>query len=314
MKLLKKKEFLVFLETLAKKNDFYAPTSKKEFGRIRKVDDICFDYTKTEMPAKSIFFPREEIMMRFSEKKIRIVKPRLKRKTIIFGLRSCDLVAIEIMDRIFENDLWYKARRENAILIGVACNKTDDSCFCASFGINPRNGDADLWVINEGESFFLQPKTSVGRKLVNKLLKNIPNTRKKPKKRRLKFKKKVLFNKKELQKLKELNFDNWKECLACGSCTTVCPTCHCFDVVDVVEQDFKRGVRKRVWASCMERDFSRIAGDLILRNKRTDRLRQFVLDKFIYFEHHYGHMGCVGCGRCIETCPVGIDIRKILSK
>jgi len=310
MELLNQKAFFDFLGQLIKKYEFYAPISQKEFDLIKRPEDICFDYIRTDVPAKNIFFPREEVLMKFSDERIKIIKPRMKKKTIIFGLRSCDLAAIEIMDKIFENDVWYTTRRNNSILIGLACNKTDEYCFCASFGINPRDGDADLWVTKEADKFFLREKTDEGKKLV----KGLTNTRKKPKKRRLKFKKRVLFNKKELKKLKQLDFDNWKECLACGACTTVCPTCHCFDVVDVAEQDLRSGVRKRVWASCMERDFSRVAGDAILRSKRTDRLRQWVLDKFVYFEHHYGHMGCVGCGRCIKACPVGIDIRKILKK
>jgi ferredoxin len=118
-----------------------------------------------------------------------------------------------------------------------------------------------------------------------------------------------------LKQLLERNFDNihWEEvakvCLTCGNCTLVCPTCFCTNIEDETDLTGGTAIRRRMWDSCFTVGFSYIHGGSI-RSTETSRYRQWLMHKLCYWVDQFGSFGCVGCGRCITWCPVGIDITK----
>jgi ferredoxin len=103
-----------------------------------------------------------------------------------------------------------------------------------------------------------------------------------------------------------------QRCLACGACSFLCPTCHCFDIQDEVTAE--GGVRFRCWDTCQFGEFTRMGAGHNPRQTQTERLRQRISHKFKYLVEEFGRMGCTGCGRCVEACPVNIDIRSVLSE
>jgi heterodisulfide reductase subunit C len=135
---------------------------------------------------------------------------------------------------------------------------------------------------------------------------------------RRKFHKKL--NTQGLPELLEENFRHpiWEElmheCLACGSCTMVCPTCFCYNVVDKIDLNLKSGKRQREWDSCMLLEYAQVALGHNFRKDRDARVKQRIYHKLVYYEPQFGTLGCVGCGRCIKTCVKKIDITDVISR
>ena len=243
------------------------------------------------------------------------------RKYAFFGIRPCDLRAVEIMDRTmlvpgFEDPV-YSTLRDDSIFIVANCTRAGENCFCASMGTGPaaesgydvaitelpekllfdipeRNMSLFQGIeldaateeeLREGEEMVRHAKKQMGRRI----------SEKDPAR----------------QMYATLDSPEWgktaERCLACGNCTMVCPTCFCNTIID--RTDLRDGSvhRVRVWDSCLSKDFVYSAGGNP-RQQRAARYRQFVMHKFAYWPDEFGTYGCVGCGRCITWCPVGIDI------
>jgi len=248
----------------------------------------------------------------------------------LFGIRPCDLSAIAVQDRVFlggsyvERD--YASRREGAFLVAVNCGVPGGTCFCTSMGTGPRarsGFDLALTEILEGEHRFLvEPGTERGAHVLG-LLEPKPATSddlaaalavtagaEERMGRQL-----------ETAGLPELlaanreapRFDDVAErCLTCGNCTLVCPTCFCTSVEEVNDLVDGSAERWRIWDNCFSTEYSHIHGGSIRRTPRA-RYRQWLTHKFGTWVDQFGTSGCVGCGRCITWCPVGIDVTEELT-
>ena len=292
---------------------------------------VLSEKLNTTRSAKDLFFPQVENLVNFkvAGKKMEIVENRDPAEPfVVFGVRACDCRSYDILDSVFLSepvDTFYKTRRENGIVITMACSKPAETCFCGAFGIDATNpaGDVTCWM--DDEALYWKANTEKGEALTtaisiltdcdDKAVSAIQeNTKKILDKLPLKGLDLSGF---ESNKLMEL-FNNpaWAElsesCLGCGTCTFVCPTCQCYDV-----QDFDNGreVRRfRCWDSCMYSDFTMMAHGTN-RPTQKERFRQRFMHKLVYYPNNNdGVFGCVGCGRCLQKCPIHMNIVKVAKK
>jgi sulfhydrogenase subunit beta (sulfur reductase) len=259
--------------------------------------------------AKAHFFPPKEKIFKY--RKGYIDSPVYQKKTVIFGLNPVDLEAVTFMDEIMEKpepDFFYAQRREKTVLIGLSEYSLKNS----------PGGDLILEKINS-KQYRVIKLTEKGRKISSKFFKEI----KKPKIKKYSSKKtileKLLLDSERLANAVAWshNHEIWneleKECLGCGNCTYVCPLCYCFSIEDQIDLDGKC-TRCRQWDSCTLPDFARVAGDHDFHKGVKNRYYNWFYHKFVRGYKEYGRALCVGCHRCQESCPAGIDIEKILKR
>jgi sulfhydrogenase subunit beta (sulfur reductase) len=246
------------------------------------------------------------------------------------GVRSCELHAIEVQDRVFlggravERD--YAARRKDTFIVAVNCFEPGGTCFCVSMGTGPKaeaGYDLALTEILDGEHRLLvEVGTEAGAEVLEELPRRVADEddlngaaaavdgAAQKMGRRL--------DATDLRDLLQRNLEHprWDEvaerCLTCGNCTMVCPTCFCTTVEDTTDLTGENAERTRVWDSCYSVDYSYIHGGSIRPTGRS-RYRQWLTHKFGTWHDQFGSSGCVGCGRCITWCPVGIDVTEELT-
>lgn len=282
--------------------------------------------------AKDIFFPQSEELVNFKVdgKKIEIIDIRKECEDfVVWGVTPCDAKALRVLDNVFlaePIDSFYKNRRDHGIIVSLACARPSETCFCQTFGIDAADPDCDIAAYKADGYLYLEPKTEKGEKLVASLSDVTEDADAKP----VEDAKNTI--RERLAKLPLANlkadafgagktskfFDapEWAElsesCLGCGSCTFHCPTCQCYDIKDI---DTGHGViRQRCWDSCMYSEFTKMsAGQPRLTQK--ERFRQRFMHKLVYYPERYnGLYSCVGCGRCLRVCPIGMNIVKVMKK
>jgi ferredoxin len=246
----------------------------------------------------------------------------------LIGVRSCELHAIAIQDRVFLGDLYadphYKARREGLFIVAVTCGQAGGTCFCVSMGTGPEvKSGYDLAlteVIEGGKHYFVaEAATPEGQEVLNEVPHREAAGEEQEEARQVVARAAAQMGRSmDTGGLKELLYNNlehprWEEvasrCLTCGNCTQVCPTCFCTSVEDVTDLTGERAERWRRWDSCFTTDFSYIHGGSIRATPRS-RYRQWLTHKLASWQDQFDTIGCVGCGRCITWCPVGIDITE----
>jgi len=243
------------------------------------------------------------------------------RKYAFFGIRPCDLRGVEVMDRTmlmpgFEDPV-YSTFRDDSIFIVVNCTRAGENCFCASMGTGPAaESGYDVAITELPENLlFSIPESNMGLfqgiELRAATEEELREGEEMVQHAREKMGRRISENDPARQMCAALDSKVWgkvsEKCLACGNCTMVCPTCFCNTIVDRTDLKDGSASRIRVWDSCLSKDFVYSAGGNP-RQQRTARYRQFVMHKFAYWPDEFGTYGCVGCGRCITWCPVGIDI------
>ena len=318
---------------IAGQNDLFLPiktAGQVNFGLYTEGCDADIDTLKTVKSAKDIFFPQSEVLYKVRREEGKFaIQGEAPRTTpfVVFSIRGCDVQALSILDKVFLSDpvdSYYAARREMGIIVSQACGRPDTSCFCKVFGVDcaEPEGDVVTWLV--GEELYWQPKTEKGEKLtaqVASLLEKADDAAMEPVKAAIKVMiDKLPYSNLSLEKwgaaAADANFNSkvWEEiykpCLACGTCTFVCPTCQCYDIRDY---DTGNGVQRyRCWDSCMYSDFTMMAHG----NNRTSqmqRFRQRFMHKLAYFPANSdGCFSCVGCGRCVDKCPAHLNIVKVI--
>jgi len=286
------------------------------------------DKLNTVRSAKDLFFPQVENLLKFkvSGKQIEILDERDPVESfVVFGVRACDCRSFDILDNVFLHeepvDTFYQARREHCVVITLACNAPEETCFCTAFGIDPADPAGDVTAWRTEDAFFFRANTEKGQALLDSL--NLEEAEDAPVAQqqsairaiteKLPFGKLDLtgFDKEHL--MEKFNDPRWAElsesCLGCGTCTFVCPTCQCYDI-----REFNNGKdiqRFRCWDSCMYSDFTMMAHGTN-RPTQKERFRQRFMHKLVYYpSNNEGVYGCVGCGRCLQKCPVHANIVKV---
>lgn len=245
-----------------------------------------------------------------------------------FGVRSCELHAIAIQDRVFLQgkyvDRVYKARRERAFIVAVNCGQVGGTCFCVSMKTGPKvsNGfDLVLTEVIEGQRHYFV--VEVGTERGREILSEVPHQQADEKEEKtaqsiVERTAEQMGRTMDTSGIKDLLYRNlehprWDEvanrCLSCANCTMVCPTCFCTTVEDVTDLTGRKAERIRKWDSCFTMDFSFIHGGSVRASPRS-RYRQWMTHKLASWIDQFGTSGCVGCGRCITWCPVAIGITE----
>ena len=243
------------------------------------------------------------------------------------GVRSCDLAAIGVQDRVFIGDTYtdpdYEARREGAFIVAVNCGEAGNTCFCVSMETGPKatsGFDLALTELLDGEHRFLvEVGSGRGAELLAEVeARGAEGTDEIAAAEVSERCAEQMGRELDTDGIKELLYRNmehprWEEvadrCLTCGNCTLVCPTCFCATVEDTSDLAGEEAMRVREWDSCFSLDHSYIHGGSV-RNSPSSRYRQWMTHTLATWIDQFGQSGCVGCGRCITWCPVAIDITE----
>lgn len=323
-------------ELIGSKQPLYLPvdnnSGKADFAKWQKGTKLS-EKLKTTRSAKDFFFPKTEHLVSYemSGKEVKVVDPRKNVEDfVIFGVRACDARGFTAIDNVYLNmnpvDSYYKNRREHGTVIVLACNEPAKTCFCSTFGIDASlakpAGDVSCWLA-DGKYYF-EANTDKGKAFVENaksVLEDADTSAVEACRKDIAEKvEKLPFAHLDLSKfqgkdmLKIFNSKIWDKvsepCVGCGTCTYVCPTCMCFDVRDFATSN---GVRQiRCWDSCMYNDFTQMAAENP-RHTQKERSRQRFMHKLMYYPMaHDGMFSCVGCGRCVENCPVNMNIVKVI--
>ena len=298
--------------------------------RLKKTgDERVFGYTLGPQSWKRFLFPPAARLLRANRNAKNILahgEELPNGKYAFIGVRSCEIHAIATQDRVFlkgqYSDPEYRSRRENAFIVAANCSHAGANCFCGSMQTGPKatfGYDLALTEVLYGESHYFV--VDIGSEFGGSVMESIPHrTASETESDAANHVSESVLMHKVLDTagIKELlyrNYENprWAEvanrCLTCGNCTLVCPTCFCNTVYDVTDLSGTQTERWRKWDSCFTVDFSYIHGGSIRPSPRS-RYRQWMVHKLGTWIDQFGTSGCVGCGRCITWCPVGIDITE----
>jgi len=303
------------------------------FKEVSSFQELALNDITPLHPPKSFLFPLTEKL--FSYEKTEKGSPTISseiesipsQKRILFGLRACDLHAIEYLRHFYEGnfpDQYFLTKLENTILVGIACEYPSNACFCTTMGISPvSEAGADIYLTPHENYFVVEFLTEKGKSIqsyFSGLLKKAEASDDQLKasieeKTSQKLLEKIELNGIKGQVGKTYDQPFWKKysdnCVVCGGCTFDCPTCTCFDARDTAETK-EAGYRYRAWDSCAFSTFTLHASGHNPRGTKVDRLRQRIMHKYHYSVVQMQTWSCTGCGRCIRVCPVGINTRSIL--
>ncbi len=303
--------------------------------RLTQADpEVMFEYGPGADSPKRYLFPPELPLVELRVRGNRFIptsQPPAIAQYAFLGIRACELAAIKVQDRVFglegQDTLcadaaeYYRRTRRRALLIAVNCTRPGGTCFCASMGTGPAATEGfDLSLTELRDGFLLTVGSQAGAALGAELDLRAPTSAEEGlAEMKLAAARAHMPRHLDTRGLKErleqtIDDPNWERvaarCLSCGNCTMVCPTCFCFTVSD--SSGLTDGVygRTRRWESCFSHQFSYVAGSGPVRSTIAARYRHWLRHKLCTWQDQFGVSGCVGCGRCITWCPVGIDLTE----
>ena len=328
-----KENLTALFQLIAGDRALYLPVNNAgqvNFAAWTEDAEVDLDTLKSVKSPKDAFFPQSENLYTCYRdgKKIKIEPEELQHQNfVVFGMKACDVKGVEVLDKVFLSepvDTFYAARRAHGTIVALACHEPEETCFCKVFGVDCAEPVADVatWMI-EGELYW-KALTEKGEALTNAVASLLTETDE----AKVEAEKTAIRAIVEKLPYSNLSLEGWngdalsekfdspvweelyKPCLACGTCTFVCPTCQCYDIKDY---DTGHGVQRyRCWDSCMYSDFTMMAHG----NNRTSQLQRFrqrFMHKLVYFPaNNDGMYSCVGCGRCVEKCPASLNIVKVI--
>lgn len=327
--IINKKDVPAFLASLMGEYRVFAPVKTDTYTGFQQISsgtEAVLDFSNTKIPPKGILFPQSEKLFTYSVagEAVKVEEIIDDAKSVVFGVRPCDAKSIALLDNVFDNDKYqdpyYLTRRANTVLVGIGCNEPASTCFCTSVGCSPFDTTGlDLLLVDTGDAFVVEAVTDKGKALVATACFAAAGDADQAAAARAKETATVSckVNTDGLKEKLDVNFYDgiWdlihEKCLGCGACTYSCPTCHCFDIVDDAEGT--DGCRIRNWDSCMFPLFTLHGSGHNPRTSGKERYRNRVMHKFKYFVDNFDAVACVGCGRCINNCPVNLDIREVLA-
>jgi ferredoxin len=323
---------VIVYDTIASTDDLpIGWTDEQAPGRYRLVsrdDDRLFGYVVGPHSWKRFLYPARSVVWAGSRAEVgwEDLPPPESPTYAFFGVRGCELAAIRIQDDVFLGDgrpadPTYGERRRRAFIVAVDCIEPGELCFCTSMDTGPAAGDGyDLALTELGDGRFLVAVGSEdGAAVLGRLTVAEPTSQDADHRRLLlESAEHAMAPSLDTNGLRDLLVANvehphWERvaerCLGCTNCTVVCPTCFCSTMEDELSLDGVTAQRTRLWDSCFTIDFAYIHGGS-MRPSRAARYRQWLTHKLATWVDQFGSYGCVGCGRCITWCPVGIDLRS----
>ncbi len=299
-----------------------------EAGRVRLVEgprDAVFDHTLPMHGLKRLVHPAEEKLYATGPDLVARDEAVAANPVAVLGVRPCDLAALETLTQVFEggpySDTRYRQRRDALFLVAVNCMRPAATCFCASMHTGPRaeaGFDLSLDELLDGDRhvFLVTAGSARGREILAELpgeaacAADLDAAEAGSRACAAAQQRRMVEGVEGLLK-RNLEHPHWSEvaerCLSCANCTMVCPTCFCNTLEDRSSLDGAEAERWRRWDSCFTLDFSYLHGGAV-RRETASRYRQWMTHKLSHWHDQFGMSGCVGCGRCIGWCPVGIDI------
>lgn len=327
---LEKSHLSYWLRQMRKESEIIGPLRERGDIVLKNIDrlhETALDCPALIPSAKGFLFPQMEPMLRQTEEGLE--DTRDERKRVIFGVRSCDVSAVGLLDRFYldgNRDPYYEARRKNTLFISVVCGVPDATCFCAGLGTGPflRSG-FDIQLYDLGDRYFVQNGSKAAEKWITRFsfLMKRPSRTDLEDQYEVELSSQAMFKKRiSLESARKLINDGrvgdafWRRvserCFECGGCVYECPVCTCFTVADRAAPG---GVeRLRLWDTCLFKGFTRMAGGVLPAEDRVLRTKRWFYHKLIHYPETLGAFGCVGCGRCAVTCPGRIDMAAVVSR
>jgi sulfhydrogenase subunit beta (sulfur reductase) len=293
----------------------------------RRDDEAYFGYVVGPHSWKKYLFPPVTLVASAdrSETGWQMSTPETESPRYAFlGVRACELAAIRIQDKVFLGgpfvDPTYQRRRTAAFIVAVNCTQAAATCFCTSMNTGPRcSSGFDLALTEIADGFLLEIGSDPGQTVAARLVTQVATSEQLEQGYAARQQAVDQIRKQmDTTGIRDLLMNNlrhpqWdevaKRCLSCTNCTLVCPTCFCSSVTEVPDMTGDHVDRERRWDSCFNIDFSYMNGSPA-RNSIQSRYRQWMTHKLATWQDQFGSSGCVGCGRCITWCPVGIDLTE----
>jgi ferredoxin len=320
-------ELTNFVSTLlSQKYRIIAPTQDEDGITLRPITHShqwIRTLGNTRNSIKDFLLPMREELFQFTHEGELQEVSQDTRQTIFIGIRPCDAQAVQRLDLVFtapQQDENYVSKRQSSILIGFACNTPETTCFCTSLNGGPHHSQGlDVILTQLEHTFLLDAVSETGKRILKSTLPLARSPTPQQRKRAIQMKQNA-----ETQIIRRLdttdlltrlgtsfNTAYWEQvaqlCISCGICTFLCPTCHCFNIVD---EDM---TRVKFWDSCQFSTYAKHANGHNPRSQIYQRLRNRILHKFLYFQQNFNHYLCVGCGRCNQYCPMHLDLIRIIS-
>jgi len=319
------------LARLRERGTVYAP-GKDASGDVALLEvphgePVVLEYGNFALSPKAFLLPQSQTLVHFEDG--RAEEPALPdRETFLFGVRPCDAKAVLALDKVFldgdPRDPYYAHLRAKTTIIALACTRPMSSCFCTSVSGGPGDAaGADVLAVSLETDFLLRAQTPRGEGLLSSvadlLAESSPETAREAEERIRGAEDQITPVKADdsARRLRDA-YDSplWaaasQKCLGCGTCSFLCPTCHCFDITDELRNG--TGRRLRTWDCCAYPLFTLHASGHNPRPTPRERWRQRIMHKFRYAVENLDRLFCVGCGRCIRNCPVSMDLRTVFKE
>lgn len=301
------------------------------FRPLDSVEQICFEPGKTRLSPKNVLFPKNETLFAYSMRgdEVTLETPTAdSREQVLFAVRPCDVAGLTRLDPVFLGGLTdspYAARRERTTIVSLACDTAEPECFCTAVGVGPAAEDgSDVQILAAGQHWIVRALTTRGE-AITAALGGRPDASAdewataRAGVERAEASLRLSPVAREWAAVLEANFalPLWEavgqRCVGCSICTFLCPSCSCFDVHD--GGNAMCGERCRSWDSCTFATFTRHGSGHNPRPTQPSRYRQRVLHKMAYYPQlNDGKFMCVGCGRCVKMCPVGLSIYESVNE
>lgn len=295
--------------------------------RLSDLETDYFSINHGHQSLKSLTFKAKQSLVRFTRDEDGIhfeaSAPQAEQIAVI-GARACDVAALQVQRKVFETadypDPYFKKNREHLLVVAVNCTQAQATCFCASMNTGPQVKDGfDLALTEITDGFLLACGSLAGERLIQQLRPELADHGQQQQAARsiqaCADAQSRSLSEGPLTDLLTTHRDHphWQDvadrCLSCGNCTMVCPTCFCHTIEEVPDLSGDNSERFRLWDSCFNPEHGYIHGKN-MRPTTRERYRMWMTHKLTTWHDQFGSSGCVGCGRCITWCPVGIDITK----